>query len=111
MKTQEELQHESFNQISNVENALIKLDRASMILGHWTDEYVFTEKPNPREAVKWLTSMGSEGITGKSGQSVKWFYEYNQIIGFVDIAFDYVFECKKLLEKAVYGKKANEGVV
>lgn len=104
MKTQEELQHELFEQTSKVENALIKLDKAQLILGHWTDEYAFNEKPDPAEAVKHWTSESREKNINRD-QSCKWFHEYSQIIGLIDIAFDYVFESKKLLEKVAYGEK------
>lgn len=104
MKTQEELKYELFDQISEIENALIKLDKAQLILGHWTDEYSFAKKPDPVEAVKRVTSNSREkSIHGE--QSCRWFYEYSQIIGLIDIAFDYVFESKKILEKAAYGEK------
>lgn len=109
MKTQEELQHELFKQTSEVEDVLVKLDKASMLLGHWEAEYVFANRPDLREAVKGWTSRAPEEESIKAEQSLKWFYEYSQIIGLVDIAFDYVIESKKLLEKVVYGEKENMG--
>jgi len=109
MKTQEELKHELFMQTSEVENALVKLDKASLILGCWMSEYVFVERPDLSEAVKGWTSRAPEERSVKAEQSCKWFYEYSQIIGLVDIVFDYVHESRKLLEKAVYGEKGNKG--
>jgi len=104
MKTQEELKNELFERTSEVENVLIKLDKASLILDHWMHEYVFSEKPDIGEAVKyWGTRSEERNINGE--QSCKWFYEYNLIIGFVDIVSDYVFESKKILEKAAYGER------
>ena len=100
MKTQEELQHELFKQTSEVENALNKLDKASMILAFWTQEYGFNDRPDPGEAVKCWTSKSGER-SKKAEQSCKWFFEYSLIIGLVDIVFDYVHESKKELEKAL----------
>ena len=99
MKTQEELQYKLFKQTTEVENALIKLDKASMLLIHWEHEYVFIDRPNPREAVAAGASVGGDGeMSIKAEQSCKWFYEYPQIVGFIDIVHDYVCESKKLLE-------------
>jgi hypothetical protein len=109
MKTQEELHDELFKQTSAVENALVKLDKAAMILGHWAHEYVFDERPNPIQAAKDWTSMPSKERDIKSEQSCKWFFEYGLIIGFVDIVHDYVYESKKILEKVVYGEEENKG--
>jgi len=97
MKTQEELKHELYMQTTEVENALVKLDKASLILGHWMNEYVFTER-------RW-TARTPEEKPKNGDQSVKWFYEYSRIIGFIDIVQDYVFESKKLLEKVANGEK------
>jgi len=108
MKTQEELNDELFKQTSAVENALMALEKANMILGHWEHEYVFADRPNPVEAARIWTSKSNEENKG-ANQSCKWFFEYNLIIGFVDIVHDYVSESKKLLEKAVYGEKENKG--
>ncbi|KUO72560.1 MAG: hypothetical protein APF81_13345 [Desulfosporosinus sp. BRH_c37] len=105
MKTQEELKHELYMQTTEVENALVKLDKASLILGHWMNEYVFTERPDPGEAVKRWTARTPEEKPKNGDQSVKWFYEYSRIIGFIDIVQDYVFESKKLLEKVANGEK------
>lgn len=103
MKTQEELQYELFNQTTEVENAINKLDKASMILGHWVNRYVFAERPDPGEAVKCWTSkkLGERDMNAE--QSYQWFHEYSQIVGLVDIVFDYVHQCKKVLEKVVDG--------
>ena len=109
MKTQEELKLELNKQTSEVESAILKLDKASMLLGHWVNEYVFADRPDPVEAVKHLTSRSSGGSTKNEEQSFKWFYDYSQIIGFVDIVSDYIYESRKLLEKAVYGEKENKG--
>lgn len=109
MKTQEELQRELYEQTSEVEDALAKLVKASLILGRWMTEFVFTERPDPGEAAKCRTIRAPEERSVQGKQSLKWCYEYNQIIGLIDIAFDYVHESKKLLEKAVYGESVNKG--
>ena len=85
----------------------MKLDKASLILGHWINEYVFSESPNPNKAANYSASIRPEENIGAE-QSCKWFYEYGQIIGLVDIVSDYVFESRKLLEKAVYGEKIDK---
>lgn len=108
MKTQEELQRELLNQTTEVENALVKLEKANLILGRWMNEYVFVDKPDPREAVKRGESKSGEKNI-KADDSFKWFYDYNQIIGLLDIAFDYVHESKELLKNVVYGEKENKG--
>ena len=109
MKTQEELQRELFIQTSEVENAICKLDKADMMLGHWVNEYVFTDRPDLSEAVKAWTSRDSEAESKMAKQSIKWFYEYNLIIGFIDIVYDYVHASKKVLKKAVYDEQGNKG--
>ncbi|MFZ3129732.1 MAG: hypothetical protein WA125_01155 [Desulfosporosinus sp.] len=60
MKTQEEFQSEVIDRTDAMENAIILLEKASMILSHWTQEYVFNEKPNPRKAVECGASMSRE---------------------------------------------------
>lgn len=106
MKTQEELQNELFNQTSEVEHVLLNLDKASLLLSHWMHEYTFREMPNPIVAAMAMTTIQPERNINTE-QSQKWFYEYSQIIGFIDIVSDYVFESRKLLEKAIYGEKGN----
>ena len=108
MKTQEDLKHELLMQVSEVESALVKLDKASLILDHWKHEYAFSESPDPRKALNCWTSRSPEEMNTNSKQSLKWFHEYSQIIGFVDIVSDYVFESKKLLEKVVDGEGLNK---
>lgn len=109
MKTQEELKHELFKQTSEVESVILKLDKANMLLGHWVNEYVFVNKPDPVKATEYWTAKSSEGRTKNCEESFKWFYDYSQIIGFVDIVSDYIYESRKLLEKVVYGEKENKG--
>lgn len=108
MKTQEELKHELYEQTFAVENTIMNLDKANMLLNLWITEYVFTDQPDLGEAVKHWTSKPSEERNIKGEQSVKWFHEYRKIVGLVDIVSDYVFESKKLLEKAVYGEKMDK---
>ncbi|MCO5381809.1 MAG: hypothetical protein NHB14_27255 [Desulfosporosinus sp.] len=104
MKTQEELQIELNKRTLEAENAILKLDKANMLLGHWMNEYAFVDKPDPMEAVKYWSSKAEER-TKIGEQSLKWFHDYGQIIGFVDIVSDYIYESRKLLEKVVYGEK------
>ena len=84
-------------------SALTKLEKASMILNLWTEEYGFDENPDPVEAIAWANSKpGGQSLESK--QSAKWFCEYGRIYKFIDIVFDYVSESKKELEKALEQK-------
>ena len=105
MKTQEELRQELLDQTDGVHEAIGKLKKASFILNHWEEEYGFTDRPNPKAAIAWGSSIRPEKSIAAE-QSFKWFYEYNRIYEFIDIVRDYVFESKKLLEKATYGGRA-----
>ncbi|WP_407308781.1 hypothetical protein [Desulfosporosinus sp. SB140] len=106
MKTQEELQHELFMQTSEVESALLKLDKANMLLGHWMHEYAFREIPDPYKAIQCQSTKSPEERSKKE-QHFKWFYDYTKIVGFIDIVADYVYESRILLEKVVNGKEDN----
>ena len=108
MKTQEELRHELFEQTSVVEDTILNLKKANMILDGWMQEYGFINRPDPRKAME-CGSFKSGERDMKAVESRKWFYEYNRIYTFIDIVSDYVFESRKLLEKAVYGEKGNKG--
>lgn len=94
MKSQEELHSELHRQSQEVEHAILSLGKANMLLGRWMNEYGASKNPGGNE---------------KSEQSYKWLFEYSQIVGLIDIVSDYVFESKKILEKAVYGEKENKG--
>ncbi|HZK52963.1 MAG TPA: hypothetical protein VFC84_01980 [Desulfosporosinus sp.] len=100
MKTQEELQRELSKQTSEVEDAMLKLRKAMVILEYWTDEYGFQDKPEPLQAVMYRETILPEKNI-RAEQSCKWFYEYNRIYQFIDIVRDYVYESKELLGKAL----------
>jgi hypothetical protein len=100
LKTQEELQREVIDQGDAIGSALDKLKKANMILSDWTQEYGFIHQPDPRKAMESEAFKSEEGY-GEAVDSRKWFHEYNRIYQFIDIVYDYVYESKKILEKAL----------
>lgn len=96
------LGHELFETRAGIENALVKLEKADTLLNHWTQEYGFNQKPDPRAAIEWGRSLkGEPGRTALGSFSAKWYWEYNTIFHFVDMAFDYIIETQAILNKAV----------
>lgn len=84
---------------SIVENVTQELEKACFILNYWQSEYLFYEKPDPRAAVTWGSSTGSQ--TDHEKQSARWFFEYNWITNFINVASDYTHAAKGKLEEIV----------
>lgn len=104
--TEEALKHELFETRTAIEYALIKLERADTLLNHWTQEYGFVDNPDPRAAIRWGSQVPSqnqdderEKTHGK--QSYKWFFEYDFIFNFVEMAFDYIIATQEILSRAI----------
>lgn len=102
----ENLKHELFETRSSIEYADVALEKAEILLSYWTQEYSFSENPDPRAAIRWGGQVPSqnqdpEAVKRHGEQSFKWFYEYNRIFNFVDMAFDYLLEAKKILREAI----------
>jgi len=99
--TERNLKHELFETRSSIEYALVKLEKADTLLNHWVQEYGFSEKPDPRAAIEWGRSLKDEpGRTALGSFSAKWYWEYDNIFNFVDMAFDYIMETQKILNVA-----------
>lgn len=99
--TQKEIQglrNELYNKTTAIENALENIKKAELILNHWADEYMFAEKPDPRLAIEYGRSCPVSNDILKT-QSATWFYDYNLIIQFINIATDYVYATKKELSE------------
>lgn len=91
---------QGLDQITAMEETLIELEKARLLLAHWTQEYEFNKKPDPKAAADWWLS-NREAQTKEQSDSVKWYWEYDMIFGLVDIAFDYVRGSQKMLEDAI----------
>lgn len=94
--TERNLGHELLETKTAIENALVKLDKADTLLNHWTQEYGFSEKPDPRAAVAYW-SGANESREGE--QAATWCWEYKKIFTVVEIAFDYILKAKEILRK------------
>jgi len=100
-KTLEELKRELIKKSDVIVETLFKLEKATLLLNHWSNEYGFFEEPDPWAAIKAGSTVGgSKDIHGN--QSMQWYYEYKSIVQFINIAEDYVYESKEALRKAVY---------
>lgn len=42
-----------------------------------------------------------DGSDRAGANAFKWYYEYNNIFNFVDMAFDYIMEAQKILNEAM----------
>lgn len=84
-------------QTDAIAQALIKLERANLILGEWLTDYGFGESPDPYLCFN--SNLPSNDA--RKAEANKWFYEYDKILGFIEIAGDYVHETKKVLEEAI----------
>lgn len=91
------LKSKLFEQSDAIENAIAKLEKASIILDRWTQEYSFNQKPDPSSIYN-----NSDPIHKK--QTQKWCWEYNCIYEFIDIAFDYIIDSREALEQAIRNK-------
>mgnify|MGYP000889802388 CR=1 FL=1 len=100
--TERNLGHGLFETRTAIKNALVKLDKADTILSHWVQEYGFSEKPDPRAATTWSAKVPDRNNPDRAGeQAFKWYWEYNTIFNFVDMAFDYIMETQKILNEAM----------
>lgn len=99
--TEENLESRLWERTNAIEEALIRLKKASLLLSHWTQEYGFYESPNPRLIFD-NTVPNSDKF---KLQAFKWFWEYNYIFYFVDMVEDYIFETQKILEEALVVKE------
>lgn len=99
-KGKDEVMRRVHSKTNAIENAIGKLDKADIILQHWTQEYSYSEKPDPKAAIDWF--HGDKSL--KARQSAAWFHDYNYIFDFIDIVFDYVLESKKILEEGLKDK-------
>lgn len=100
MKNQENLQRELINRSDALEETLIRLNKANIILNNWLQEYAFPANPDLGAALSYWNSKPGERSQAENS-SVKWLCGYNQIYGFIDIAHDYIYESKKALEAAL----------
>lgn len=86
------------NKTNAIDDALLKLEKAMLILGKWDEDYSFNNNPTPQAALEFAKGIRSgDDLEGK--QSFKWFREYNTITTLINIASDYVYESKRTLEK------------
>lgn len=80
-----------------IENATHELDKACHILNYWQNQYLFNERPDPRAAVAWGNSP--EPKTPHKEQSARWYFDYEEITSFINIASDYVFAVRSMLKE------------
>lgn len=48
-KGKDEVMRRVHSKANAIENAIGKLDKADIILQHWTQEYSYSEKPDPKQ--------------------------------------------------------------
>ncbi len=82
-----------------IERTFFELEKACLLLNYWQSEYLFYEKPDPRAAMTWGSRTGSQ--TDHEKQSARWFFEYNWITNFINVASDYTHAAKGKLEEIV----------
>lgn len=91
-----------YRDLSNlIFNCSVDIDKAAMILSHWTQEYGFSEKPDPRAALRWgsqVPNQNNDKDKEHGKESFKWFLEYDSIYSFIDIVSDYVYKTQQALE-------------
>lgn len=92
------LKHELFETRSSMGYADVELDKAETILRRWVQDYDFAKKPDPRAAVAYQNGTDN---SREAKQASEWCWDYNHIFTIVDIAFDYILEAKKILNKAI----------
>jgi len=82
-----------------IERAFFELGKACFILNYWQNEYLFNEKPDPMAAVAWGSRTGPKTAHGE--QSAQWFFEYEWITNFINVASDYVFAARGNLKEII----------
>lgn len=87
-------------------NCSIDIDKAATLLNYWTQEYGFSQKPDPRAANRWGSQVPNrntdpEKEKAQGFNSFKWFYEYDMIYNFIDIVSDYVYKTQQALERGL----------
>lgn len=90
------LKHELFNKTTALEQAFTAIDKAALILDHWTQTYIYNNKPQPNAAIAWGSGRGKGPYFEQSAQ---WYVEYEYITKYVDIAHDYVHNAKEELAR------------
>ncbi len=98
MENAQDLKQTLFNRTCAIEQAFIDLNKAVTILEYWTNAYNYHEKPDPRAAIAYGSGVAKEP---HYGQSAQWFYEYETIVRYIDIAHDYVHSAKAELARAL----------
>lgn len=93
---------DEFDIRTDLEEILTKLEKANYILSKWIEDYGFAERPDPRAA---LACSSEKDRSEKASQAFQWYYDYKNILTMIEIAFDYVYESKKALSQAIYGKQ------
>lgn len=92
---------DEWNLKTELEEVLTKLEKANYILSKWIEDYGFAERPDPRAA---LACSSEKDRSEKAVQAFQWYYDYENILTMIEIAFDYVYESKKALSQVIYGK-------
>lgn len=85
--------------VGKMEGALVEIRKAKCILDHWTQEYGFSEKPDPKAAIEWGNNLNGDT---HGMQSHKWVYDYKTIYQMIDIVTDYVYAVNSLIEESIY---------
>ena len=76
---------------NTIESVIEKLEKANLLLANWTQEYGYSETPNPA-----LIFNKNESI--QKEQAFAWNCEYKNIVGTVAIIGDYIAQAKSDLE-------------
>lgn len=90
----QQLKHELFNKTTALEQAFTAIEKAAIILDHWTQTYIYNNNPRPEAAIAWGSGRGKGP---HFEQSAQWYSEYEYIAKFIDVAHDYVHTAKSEL--------------
>ncbi len=90
-----------------VEDVICELEKAMVVLNHWTNEYSFHDKPDPRAAIR----VGEGQKEDKHGeQSALWYYDYTTITQFINIVGDYVYDSIEQLKELAFNQRRKDGM-
>jgi hypothetical protein len=84
-----------------IEKALVELNWANVVLGDLVNKYSFYAAPDPEKALAYRAMVSDKEKNLEEKQSFQWYYDYNAIISFLQIAYDYTLKAQETLNKAI----------
>lgn len=97
-ETTKDVRGDLISKLDDIRGILTKLERIEFLLGELLEDYSFSEKPNPLLLLD--DKIPSESHEQKR-QTQKWFWEYNRIQSFIEMASEYASNSREDTERTL----------